>query len=97
MEVWVTYYDFGKKKTVRELRTIDDLDSVNLPYGKRIELTNEEGILEKSETRSLIEQQKEMNFNLKDGMHQQRKLPQQRKMGISFERGRHGEIIVKTK
>lgn len=62
MEVWVTYYDFGKKKTVRELRTIDDLDSVNLPHGKRIELTNEEGILEKSETRSLIEQQKEMNF-----------------------------------
>lgn len=59
MEVWVTYYDFGKKKTVRELRTIDDSDSVDALRGKKTEPNNEESIPEKSEKRNLVELVKE--------------------------------------
>ena len=59
MEVWVTYYDFGKKKTVRELRTIDDSDSVDLLKSKKIENNNEGSISEKSEKHNLVELVKE--------------------------------------
>lgn len=59
MEVWVSYYDFGKKKTERKLRTIDDLDSVDALRDKKTEPNNEESISEKSEQRNLVELVKE--------------------------------------
>lgn len=48
MEVWIRYYDFGKKKTVRGLRTIeDDFDSDDQSKDKVMKSCNEESSVSK--------------------------------------------------
>ena len=48
MEVWVSYYDFGKKKAVRELRTIDDdFESDNQSKNIDIKVSKEESSVSK--------------------------------------------------